>query len=273
MARKHTADGSLAKPQSWNQERIIQAIQVRQKNQLGLNAQTVALEDSRLIAAGRRLFGSWNNALFAAGINPDAVRPSVVRRPRGTWSRDAIMAEIKRYAQGMHPLNAHSMQQVNNPLISAATYYFGSWAAALQAAGIDAQSVRRNQARDPKQIVEEIQANARTTASLRDFEVREQNRALYGAAQKYFGSWHQAVKEAHCEKEAEAPNFRWSRTDIQIIVAAYLKEGSSLAQALRHHTHLKDAIIREWGAWDIFEEYYQKAFGELIKPPHLMGPR
>lgn len=268
MGSKHFDTGSSSAPsQSWNPERIIQAIQKRHENHLKLNAQAVSLEDSRLLAAGRRLFGAWNNALSAAGIPPDSVRPQVVRRPRGTWSRDVIITEIKRHAAGTHHLNAHYMHQVDNALISAATYYFGSWTRALEAAGIDAQAVRRNQARDPQQILGEIQDSARTTNSLRDFEVREHNRALYGAAQKYFGSWHQAVREAQCESEARAPNFRWSRADIQVIVEAYFKAGSSLAQAMRHHTHLKDAIIREWGAWDIFEEYCRKTFGEPITSP------
>lgn len=258
-------NGSSAKPsQAWSQERIIEAIKARHHNHLGLNAQAVALEDSRLIAAGRRLFGCWKNALLAAGIEPDSVRPSVARRPRGTWSRDVVITEIKRHAIKTHQLNAYAMQQVDNPLMSAATYYFGSWADALRAAGIDAESVRRNQPRDPQQIVAEIQDNARTSESLRDFEVRAHNRALYGAAQKYFGSWHQAVREAHCEHQAKAPNFRWSRADIHAIVATYLQKDSSLGQAMQHHTHLKDAIIREWGSWETFEEYYQNTFGHPL---------
>ena len=254
-------------PQSWNPERVIQAIKNRQDGLLKLNAQAVALEDSRLIAAARRLFGSWNNALSAAGISPDSVRLKATRRPRGTWSRTVIIEEIQRRAARKEQLNAHYMHQVDNPLISAATYYFGSWAKALEASGLDPEVVRRNQARDPQQILGEIQENARTAESLRDFEIRERNRALYGAAQKYFGSWHRAVREAHCESGAKAPNYRWTKADIQMLIATYLAEGSSLAEAMRHHSHLKDAIIREWGSWDRFNEYYHNACGELINLP------
>ncbi len=54
--------------QQWSAERVIEAIQVRHRSRLPVNVQAVQSDDSRLVAAGRRLFGSWTAALVAAQV-------------------------------------------------------------------------------------------------------------------------------------------------------------------------------------------------------------
>ncbi len=237
---------------------VIQSIHDRQGRGLALNAHAVEIDDSRLIAAARRLFGGWDNALRATNIDPHSVRPKSARRPSGSWSRPAIVAEILRYAECSERLDAHHMHLVDNPLVSAATYYFGSWSSALKASGIDPLTVRQNTVRNPRQILDAIRGMAESSQTLRDYAVRTRDRALYGAAQKYFGSWRNAVREAGYEEAARSSNSRWSRTDIQALVIRYTQCGVSLQEALTRHTHLKSAILREWGSWDAFEQEYRE---------------
>ena len=53
----------------WNQQRIIAAIQLRAQQGLPLNTAAVDRKDSPLSCAARRYFGSWRNAMQAAGLD------------------------------------------------------------------------------------------------------------------------------------------------------------------------------------------------------------
>lgn len=206
------------------------------------------------MAAARRHYGKWNNALVAAGVDPTAVRVPAKRRPRGSWSREAVIQEIRRYADQATPLHAHHMQRINNPLVSAATYYFGTWSLALEAAGEDSGAIRQNTIRDRDQIIDAIRELAKNEANLRDFSVRDHDRALYGAAQKYFGSWRKALQASGVETLGIGQNSRWTREDIQSVVLEYVGVGYPLNRVFRRHSHLKSAILREWGSIDAFRK-------------------
>lgn len=240
--------------QRWDQESVKRAIQDRAASSERLNAKAVEMENSRLIAAARRLYGNWNNALLAAGVDPTSVRPPSTRRPRGSWSRETIIEQIRRYADREVPLYAHHMRGVDNSLVSAATYYFGSWAQALEAAGEDPGSIRRNIPRDSEQIIGAIRDLTTAQVSVRDFSIRRHHRALYGAAQKHFGSWRNALKVSGVEESGRGPNSRWSREDMQAIVLEYVAVGYPLSRVFRRHSHLKAAILREWGSLEAFQQ-------------------
>ncbi len=101
---------------------------------------------------------------------------------------------------------------------------------------------------------------AKSHQTLRDFAARTHDRALYGAAQKYFGSWRNAVREAGYEDAARSSNSRWSRADIESLLAHYLTSGVPLDDVFRRHSHLNAAIIREWGSWNTFEQAHHEWF-------------
>lgn len=177
----------------WNPELIIKAIQARKIAGDPLNAQAVMTSDGGLWAAGRRYFGSWSRALDAAGWSVQQVKTDTKRRPRGFWSPERIITSIHIYHQKESRLDAYAMQRQDNALVAAATYYFGSWANALAAAGLDPEVVRRTIRRTPEQVLTAIQEVLTNGGDLGDRSMRSQNRALYGAAQSVFGSWRKAV--------------------------------------------------------------------------------
>lgn len=178
--------------QRWSTDRIIAEIHYRCRHGRAVNAQVVQRDDSRLFSAGRRHFGSWNNALRAAGIEVPS-RQEKQRLPRGHWTRTRVVAGIKQRHQAGDALYAHALHQQHNQLIAAATYHFGSWAEALRAAGLDPEAIRVTKRRSAGTIIEEICGMAELGADLSDAAVRRRNRALHGAAERYFGSWRTAV--------------------------------------------------------------------------------
>ncbi|MCL5115972.1 MAG: hypothetical protein M1272_02355 [Firmicutes bacterium] len=184
---------------SWSQELIISAIQARAQRGQALTAQTMAVEDAPLLAAARRRFGSWKNALLAAGLPPVSGRAGSRRHGRGYWTRERILTEIREHARLGHPLHAHAMQQHCNQLVSAATYHFGSWAQALNHAGFNADDIRAVRRHSQETVIRDILALIEAQADLRDCNIRRHHRPLYWAAQKYFGSWRTALGTAEQE--------------------------------------------------------------------------
>lgn len=248
---------------AWSKEKIVEAILHRADTHQLLNAQAVAQDDSALLAAARRRFGTWSEALRAAGIDPEKARPATRRRPRGYWTKERIVGTIQDYARRGIPLHAHHMHQTDNALVAAATYHFGSWAKALESAGFDAEIIRHTTKRSAEQIISDIRGLP--DDELRDSVARRHHRALYGAAQVHFGSWAKAVAAAGIDYSRIAANHPWTRKDIEAVVLEYLAAGYELQRALRRHSRLKAAIIREWGS----VENLRKHLG--LAPDHPIG--
>ncbi len=196
-----TQTSSRPRPK-WSPDRVLDAIQARVQQNLPLNPQALASEDPRLLAAGRRYFQSWPRALAAAGIPAESTRPCGRRHGRGYWTRERIIQKILEHAEAGNRLHAHAMQTHDNRLLSAATYHFGSWAQALEAAGYDAESIRASRRHSCESVVAEIRSLIEGKADLRDCAIRKSHRPLYWAAQKYFGSWKQALNQARLSAQA-----------------------------------------------------------------------
>lgn len=124
----------------WSKEKVIAAIQQRLAEGKPVNYSAVVADDEPLTGAARRHFGTWDNALLAAGVNPTAhKRPRSEVLPPGTWTRDKIIAAIKDHVEAGHDIAAHRMQRFDPKLVAAATgkFGFGSWREAVEAAGAE----------------------------------------------------------------------------------------------------------------------------------------
>ena len=79
---------------------------------------------------GKWLFGSWDNALRAAGFAPDRVRSHSV------WTTQKIVQSIRQLRAKRQQLNANFMMKTHWRLFNAALRHYGKWGEALRAAGI-----------------------------------------------------------------------------------------------------------------------------------------
>jgi len=93
--------------------------------------------------AARRLFGSWAAALEAAGV-----KPSELSVKRSLYTRAYIISRLREHtATGMPILSGHPLLR---SLAKPAQRRFGSWAAALEAAGLTSARKRRREASTPE---------------------------------------------------------------------------------------------------------------------------
>jgi hypothetical protein len=166
----------------WTKQRVIDAIQDRHVR--GLAITRIERRNRTLVAAAREYFGGWKGALEAAGLTAHYV---ATRAPR-IWTPDSVISEIRAFKQHGWPLT--KVWQKDPTLYSAAKKHFGTWRAALQAAGY--QPTRRVWTRQV--ILSEIQARMKQRLSLSSGASANKN--LAAAAQRHFGSWRQALREA-----------------------------------------------------------------------------
>ncbi len=160
----------------WSQDLILERICELQAQGSDLTPSEVGARGGRgaaLVSAAERYFGNWAAAVRAAGIDYEQVRESGRRRRRARiskWSPAKIIAEIERLHQAGEDLSWAVMERKYHPLCAAAVKkcYFGSWGAALAAAGVDYEQVkatarraRRWRLRWRKELTERAHPNVR----------------------------------------------------------------------------------------------------------------
>ena len=177
----------------WSKGRIITAIRAAHKAGGQLNVRSVIRQRSRLYGAALRYFGSWREAVVAAGYDYSKVS----LRPWGFWSRQEVLRSIREMKHRGLPLNATSVIRHNYALYAAALRFFGknAWAKAVKQAGCTPVNLAR---RWTKGLVrDEILRLSRTRTPLRgSYLLANGCSALVWAGQRYFGNWRRAVESA-----------------------------------------------------------------------------
>src|SRR5687768_6555848 len=130
-----------------------------------------------------RLFGRWDRALSAAGLDADDV--SRYRR----WDRNTVAFELRSRAMDDEALNSGAIQREDSGLHAAAVRHFGSYDRALRAARVNPDTVRRRRAWTKHEVLAALKAAKKAGRHLADSAVRRENPALYGAAVRLFGTF------------------------------------------------------------------------------------
>jgi hypothetical protein len=121
---------------TWSKAAVVEGILARQQTGKPLNYRAVARRTRSLCGAARRYFGSWGEALRAAGIDIQTVSK------RRTWTVDGLVRAIHALQREGARLNYASIEETNDGLRRAAAKLLGSWDNALRAAGYDPGAIR-----------------------------------------------------------------------------------------------------------------------------------
>jgi hypothetical protein len=130
-----------------------------------------------------RLFGSWDRALHAAGLDSDDVN-----RYR-KWDKNTVVAELKARHREGDALNSGAIQRDDPGLHAAAVRHFVGYDQALRAAKLDPAKVRQRRLWERADVIRGLKAAKRSGKLLSDSAVRREEPALYGAAVRLFGSF------------------------------------------------------------------------------------
>src|SRR3982750_2071782 len=130
-----------------------------------------------------RLFGSWDRALHAAGLDADEVN-----RYR-KWNKDTIVFELRSRSKEHQPLNSGAMQRDDPGLHAAAVRHFTTYDEALRAAKLDPEKVRERRSWTKSEVVRGLKSAKKSGQHVSDSAIRKEDPALYGAAVRLFGSF------------------------------------------------------------------------------------
>jgi hypothetical protein len=219
------AAGLATKPsRRWTEQRLIDAI--RSSHIEGTTHEQWRLDRSLVHSAARR-FGSWQNALRAAGV------PCY----RSTWDQSAIVAAIRQRVRDGMPLA--KVWKYDNALYAAAKMHFGTWRKALSAAEL--RSVRQSWTRT--RVVEVIQCRLQQGETLTQLI---KDHALTSAACVYYGSWGRALSAAEVDYQ---PFRRWSKKTVIQEIQRRRQQGLTLNSSRREIWALTSAAERQFGSW------------------------
>lgn len=186
-------------PRRWTKGRIIVEIQRRDKQGKTLHLAAIMRNEPplrRFCYAVLHQFGTWREALRAAGLTLDTVQS----RER-KWPQERVIQEIRRRHVEGKLLNTDRMLREDLALHTAGRRHFGTWKKAVEKAGINYNQYVRGglygwtRAKTQRAIWERLVANRGSRK-----EIQEQSPSLYRAAMHYFHTWEGAVRQARGRK-------------------------------------------------------------------------
>ncbi|HEX9997614.1 MAG TPA: hypothetical protein VGB45_10750 [Abditibacterium sp.] len=178
--------------------------------------------------------------------------------PGRVWTKAKLIEEIQRLHKEGYDLSPTAIQKSNSALFSSARSrsHFGSWRAAIEAAGLDYDDLKRVKQRwNREEILARIRELHAQGHDLIDPKFKSKNRSLYLAAcaHRYFGSWRRAVSAAGLDHETMRETRVWTRTRIIRTIQELAQEGKSLGWAYieEHEPGIYRAARRKenFGSW------------------------
>jgi hypothetical protein len=233
----------------WTRDRIATELKKLHRSGHDICSRNLRRSHSRLHSAARHWFGSYRDAVQAAGIDYSAIS----HEPANRWSKKAIIRQI-RQRKGK-PLHHAAMEREMPALVLAAYRYFGTYRKAIEAAGLDYASVRVRPKRiwNARRIVAQLRQAQRERSGLWRGAVKRSRPRLLRAAQRYFGSYRRAAKAAgFASTTLIPPPYRhWSPAMVlQELQRMHSKREPLNPTNLReHHPYLIRVCARRFGSY------------------------
>lgn len=266
--------------EQWTREQVISHILDLEAAGKPLYARANGVR-SPLYGASRRLFGSWGNALRAAGI------PANRLYGNGRWSPGKICVMINHLAKRQRALTLAQIQERYPGLAHAARRVYGSWTKAVLTAGVDPLKLRRVPTWNSARVMEHILLRSLRNESLVARLVEPAS--LVAAGKRLFGSWAAAVGAAGLDADAThmaprrktsrkggpdcataiprklAPRRHWTRQDVLDAIRDRLasNRGVNALAVAKDQAGLYRAGRKLFGGWSIA---LRAAMGQSIQP-------
>lgn len=206
-------------------EQILAEIQLRRRREEPLTG--VWRENRELYRAAEQRFGGWHKAIAAAGFGISW---------RQLWTKELVLDAI----QCLHEsgVSVRLIRHQRLDLISAACTHFGTWGAAVAAAGIDATRYRRW---SKEQVIQAL----RHCCRFGPVKIGREDPPLARIAGRLFGSLDQALEAAGLES---VPG-RWTQRRIVATIQDGYVQGLPLGRPGFGKANFAAAVKRRFGSW------------------------
>jgi len=197
----------------WTEKRILQELRRLHKSGANLAYTKLAKKKQPLLSAAAYHFGSYRDAIAAAGIE----YRDVLRRPR--WTKQNIIGLIKKARRKSESLHWSAVTTRNDELKLAAfaalqARLFGTWDRALTAAGLDADEVAHYRKWDKNLICFELRSRYQDDESVSSGAVQQEDPSLHAAAVRYFGEYDRALRACGIDPSEVRQRKRWSKESV-----------------------------------------------------------
>ena len=170
------------------------------------------------------------------------------------WSRAEVANRIRSIADEGLPIHWTAMARRGEwILIRAATYCFGTWRAAVKAAGFNYNEVRTDIVWTKGKVVRAIRALRRKGDKLNSRSAQLSHQALFAATsrKRLFGSWKKAVEASGYSYARVALYEKWEQDRLEQVTEELAEKGVPLnaRTILEKNPHFYYAACRRYGSW------------------------
>lgn len=149
------------------------------------------------------------------------------------WTAESIVATIRRLHEEGVDLSPTGVRRTHGALFSSARSrsHFGSWRAAVLAAGLDYSKIKRGeQVWSRELVIEGIRQGFQAGDDLLSVDFKNRNKKLYSAAcaKRYFGSWRKALIATGLDYDRMRAAHFWSKPKIIERIRQLHAEGHDL---------------------------------------------
>jgi hypothetical protein len=237
----------------WTKEQIVAQVKELYQKEGKINSNFAQTCHRNLYQRALYQFGTWKATVEAAGFDYQNV---MVRKRFRSWTKAAIVAEIKRRMQNQLPLNGQAVARDDPGLYHAATRHFGKggWDKALRKIGLSSDAIFIKRVWTDKKVVDELRALHQAGTPLYGYYlVKNGYESLFRGAIKRFGSWKKAVEAAGFNYEAVRKvrmNY-WNKKRVIQEIQRLEKLGIRLSSSAIRRTRcdLLGAGIVNFGSW------------------------
>jgi hypothetical protein len=233
---------AVANRRKWTVDRILRTIHDLHRRGVALNYASAIAADYGAVQMAAKLLGSWDQALRTAGFDPGRIR-----RARRPWTREEIIDLIRVRAAAGLPITSYRVCPKSVEVASRRV--FGSWKAALSAAGV-ANPSAEYPVWTKITVVEGILRRQQAGEPLNCYDAAHQASRLYDAARRHFGSWRHALREAGIDPEIVRCRRRpYTKYDIVAHLQKRSKHGDDCRHQRNHPESIVKAARRLFGSW------------------------
>ena len=164
----------------WTPEMIKEYI-ISSNGKEPLNSHYYSTNHPSIYAAAERIFGSWGNAINAAGLDYNAIRKYKI------WTRMRIVQTIRKKSKAGEQLSSQYIQNNCKSLYMAAVHHFKSWGQAIKASGLDYNKIRMRRSMTEEQIRAEIIRLYKSGEDMAYSNIRKNHQYLLAYGMKKLG--------------------------------------------------------------------------------------
>lgn len=125
------------KQEKWSREKITTRLKDHIEKGMDISPHEVQKYDSKLYASGVYYFGSWEKVIEHLDINYSQIKKT------DDWSKEIVIEVIQDAYKSGADLSDNTVSALSPKLYGAANHYFRGWREAIEASGIDSDTIRR----------------------------------------------------------------------------------------------------------------------------------